>query len=343
MRNHLLAAGLAAAALVPSAAFAQQTCEQRAASRTVGTIAGGGIGALLGSAIAGRDDRTTGAVIGGIGGAIVGNQLAGSRSDCSRAYGYYDDNGQWHASATPAAQAQGYYDRSGAWVQGRPNGYYDSQGRWVSAQADVAASGYYVKGRFVPASASGYYDTDGRWIAGAASGRYDRNGRWIPGPAVGRYDASGRWIAGRPAGRHDANGVWIPDAQPGYYENGRWRAGQTYGYYDARGRWHATAQGGAQPDYRSDRADWSGAPAGYAARHDWLETRVERGVRSGALRRDEGERALRDLRDIRREARGLRRDEGGRLNRRDDLRMQARLDEVNAGLRWSSGASARRN
>jgi len=99
MRNLLFVAGFAAATLIPSFAAAQQTCEQRKANRVAGTVVGAGIGALLGSAVAGRGDRNEGAVIGGVGGAVIGNQVAKGNGDCARAYGFYDDNGNWHANA----------------------------------------------------------------------------------------------------------------------------------------------------------------------------------------------------------------------------------------------------
>ena len=60
MRIHQLVAGVAVAALMPTLALAQTTCEQRSTNRVVGTVAGAGLGALLGSAIAGHGDRTTG-------------------------------------------------------------------------------------------------------------------------------------------------------------------------------------------------------------------------------------------------------------------------------------------
>src|SRR5690349_2681058 len=98
MKNHLIAAGIAAVTLIPSMAFAEQSCEHRSSNRVVGTVAGAGIGALLGNAIAGHGDKTTGAVIGGVGGAIAGNQLTRSSADCTQAYGYYDKAGAWHAA-----------------------------------------------------------------------------------------------------------------------------------------------------------------------------------------------------------------------------------------------------
>ena len=40
MRKHLLVAGIAVATLLPSLALAQETCEQRSANRTAGTVVG---------------------------------------------------------------------------------------------------------------------------------------------------------------------------------------------------------------------------------------------------------------------------------------------------------------
>jgi hypothetical protein len=135
MRHRLLVAGLVLATLVPSLAAAQQTCEQRKSNRVAGTVVGAGIGALLGSAVAGRGDRNTGAVVGGLGGAVIGNQVAKGNGDCARAYGFYDNNGTWHANAVGRNDAQGYYDRNGNWVDGAPNGRWDDNGRYVASNA----------------------------------------------------------------------------------------------------------------------------------------------------------------------------------------------------------------
>lgn len=136
MRKHLLVVGLAAAALIPSFAAAQQTCEERKANRVAGTVAGAGIGAILGSVIAGRGDGNEGAVIGGVGGAVIGNQLAKSNGDCARAYGYYDNNGAWRANSVNRVDAQGYYDRNGNWTNGAPSGRWDNNGRWAAPDAN---------------------------------------------------------------------------------------------------------------------------------------------------------------------------------------------------------------
>ena len=142
MRIQNLVAGVCAAALLPTAALAQQTCEQRQANRVAGTVVGAGVGAIAGSAVAGRGDRNEGAVIGGIAGAILGNQLAkGSKGDCARAYGYYDNNGAWHANAVARNNASGYFDRNGNWVEGAPRGHYDRNGVWVEAISDASAAG----------------------------------------------------------------------------------------------------------------------------------------------------------------------------------------------------------
>ncbi len=135
MRKYMLLASLAAATLVPSLAAAQQTCEERKASRVAGTVISAGIGAILGSAIAGRGDRNEGAVIGAIGGGLIGNQAAKGNGDCRNAYGYYDNNGNWRSNAVNRADAQGYYDRNGNWIAGAPPGRWGSDGRYVADNA----------------------------------------------------------------------------------------------------------------------------------------------------------------------------------------------------------------
>lgn len=134
MRKHLLMLGLTAATLIPSLAAAQQTCEERRNNRVAGTVVGAGLGAILGSAVAGRGDRNEGAVIGAIGGGVIGNQVSKGNGDCREAYGYYDNNGNWHSNAVARDQARGYYDRNGNWVQGQPSGRWDND-RWVAPNA----------------------------------------------------------------------------------------------------------------------------------------------------------------------------------------------------------------
>lgn len=339
MRNQLLVAGLAAAAFIPSFAAAQVTCEQGQDHRMLGTVAGAGIGALIGSAVAGHGEKTTGAVIGGIGGALVGNQVTKPNADCTHAYGYYDSNGAWHATAVAQTSAQGYYDRNGQWVNGAPNGYYDSRGQWVAAATSPSTSGYYDgDGHWVPASANGYYDTNGQWVAGVASGYYNNQGRWVAGPTTGHYDTSGQWISGQPSGHRDARGVWVADAQPGYYdENGRWRSGQVTGYYDTQGRWIGTTLAATDQSYNSSyqtRSTWTGAPQDFRARTAWLDQRIRNSLDDGSLSHAEGKRALRNLNNIRREEMRLRH-YNGRLDQRDEMRIQAKLDSLGAGIRWS--------
>jgi len=135
MRKQLLVIGFAAATLIPTFASAQQSCEERRSNRVAGTVVGAGIGALLGSAIAGHGDRGTGAVIGGVGGAVIGNQVAKGDGGCRRAYGYYDNNNNWHANAVSRNDAQGYYDRNGNWVDGAPRGDWDNNGRYIATSA----------------------------------------------------------------------------------------------------------------------------------------------------------------------------------------------------------------
>jgi hypothetical protein len=336
MRKLLLVAGLAAAALAPSLAFAQQSCAQQHSNQVVGTLGGAGAGALLGSAVAPRGDRGVGAVIGAVGGAVVGNQLTQPDRDCSHAYGYYDQNNQWHANGIDRADARGYFDRDGAWVAGAPNGYYDGNGRWIAAREDAAASGYYdARGRWVPASADGYYDDGGQWVA-SVSGYYDSSGRWVPGQTVGTYDANGRWMPDARNGHTGANGVWIADSQPGYYDSDHhWRAGPARGYYDSQGVWIATAA--SVEAYGADVSfDGAGGRRDVDTREAWLEQRINSAARDGALNRDDAGSDLDRLNSIRRDETGMR-DSSGQLSPRDEARLQGRLDRLSTALRQSLG------
>ena len=128
MRKLVLIAGLAALAM-PGLAAAQSSCyEQQHDNRVAGTVVGAGVGALIGSSVAGHGSKGAGAVVGAIGGGLIGNAAGGSSVNCDNA-GYYDSTGGWHA-------ANGYYDGGGRWV----SGYYDNNGHWVAG--DPAAGGY---------------------------------------------------------------------------------------------------------------------------------------------------------------------------------------------------------
>jgi hypothetical protein len=297
MRKLALVAGLAAAALIPTFAFAQSSCEQQRDNRVVGTVAGAGIGALLGSAIAPRGDRGTGAVIGAVGGGLIGNQVTRPNADCAHAYGYYDHRNQWHANSVGAGMAQGYYDHDGQWIEGAPNGYYDQGNRWVASNA------------------SGYYDTDGRWVSGPASGAYDSRGRWMPGASNGH---------------RDAGGMWVTDAAPGYYDGaGHWRSGAVRGRYNERGVWVSAANAG---DYVTEAS--YPAHRELRVREAWMEQRIRTSTRNGDVSRRDGRRALMQLNGVRQREADLR-DDGGRLSRNDEAMLQTRLDHLGASLRLS--------
>jgi len=133
---------------------------------------------------------------------------------------------------------------------------------------------------------------------------------------------------------------------PGYYDNGRWVRGQAQGYYDARGQWHSTGGFVAERrDVRNDNvrdADWRGAPSDLTARRNWLMQRVQVGLRTGALRQDEGNQALREIDRIRLEQRDLSRSRGS-LSRRQTDRLMQELDQVNLSLSWDRDRDGRRD
>ncbi len=152
MKKYLILAGISLAALTPTMASAQDDgCRRDGNGRIIGTAIGAGAGGVLGNVIAGRGDKTEGTIIGAVVGGIIGNQVSKSDRGCNRAYGYYDQNGRWHATGVSVNEARGYYDRDGRWVEGQPNGYYDN-GRWVASTSDaggyVDRNGYWVPGNF---------------------------------------------------------------------------------------------------------------------------------------------------------------------------------------------------
>jgi hypothetical protein len=338
MRKLLLVAGLSAAALVPSMALAQPSCQAQRDHQVVGTVAGAGIGALIGSAVAPRGDRGTGAVIGGVSGAVIGNQATRADADCAHAYGYYDQHNQWHANAVDRVDARGYFDRDGVWVEGSPNGYYDADGRWIATANESSADGYYdSRGLWIPASAGGYYDGAGQWVA-SASGYYDDNGRWVSGVTTGAYDARGHWVSGARSGHVDANGVWVADSQRGYYgPDHHWRTGPARGYYDTRGVWIAitpsAGAAGADASYRGD-----GEHRDVDSRARWLEQRIRSAGASGALSQDDTAHFLGELGAIRRQEMGMRNDNSG-LSPRDEAELQGRLDNLTATVRQSANGT----
>lgn len=348
MRNRILMAGIALTALVPTAANAAR-CEDHRTGRIAATIGGGAVGALLGTAIAGRGDNTEGAIIGGVVGAVAGNQIAKGSNDCKYAYGWYDKQGRWHATRVRASDARGYYDMNGDWVAGRPTGYYEN-GRWIAYSGDPETYGYTdANGYYIPASSYGYYDANDTWVSGTASGYYDSRGRWVAGPARGYYDSRGRWIAGENPDRYEGS-TWSGMEQPGYWRDGRWVAGRTSGYYDSRGRWVQTGSGdnyANRDDRYNDRDDryrdrndryndrdddtgrynWNNQPTNLEERITWLRDRVERLENRDRLSDAEARYAINELSAIESQHRIYVRS-GGRLTIREEANTRTRLDRL---------------
>jgi hypothetical protein len=128
MRKALALAAAAASVVtsfsIPTVASAQQwrddPCryERHEAARN-GTIAGGLIGALVGSSIAGRGNRTTGAIVGGAAGAVAGHQIGAHSVSCTRyPAGYRYHQGCHWMTDTYRGQARSYEvcrGRDGYW------------------------------------------------------------------------------------------------------------------------------------------------------------------------------------------------------------------------------------
>ncbi len=331
MRKYLIAASIAALA-VSGAAQAETVCKQDKTGRTVATIFGAGIGAVLGRVIDGGQHKEAGTIIGGVAGGVAGNQLAKGEK-CEVSYGYYDESGRWHANRIDASSARGYYDRDNRWVDGTPNGYYDSNNRWVAFNGESQYSGYRDRdGRYVPVGVSGYYAGDGEWIQANSPGYYD-NGRWVSGPAYGRYDSNGRWIADRNA-NGTPTGTWSAQTQPGYYDvNGRWVRGQTTGYYDARGRWVSNGMS-ATPG----RGNVAYNNRDTRVREARIERRIEIMRQRNTISRAEARRATAELASIRQDENRMRRS-GGRFTANEENVIHQRLDNLGQTLQAERGDS----
>ncbi|KRB82285.1 hypothetical protein ASE00_09365 [Sphingomonas sp. Root710] len=325
MRTYLIAASIAALAAGTTSAQAATVCKQDNTGRTVATVAGAGIGAILGRVIDGGRHKEVGTIGGAIAGGIAGNQLAkGGNDRCEVSYGYYDESGRWHANRISASEARGYYDRDNRWVEGAPNGYYDSNNRWVSFNGDPNYAGYRDRdGRYVPVGVTGYYAADGQWVQANSPGYYD-NGRWVAGPTYGRYDANGRWIADRNYNGAPV-GYWQAQTQPGYYDaNGRWVRGETTGYYDARGRWVSTGMAGRPGGVANSRD--------VRVRETRIAARIDRQRERGLISKSEASRARAELASIRRDEDRMRRS-GNRFTATEENVIHQRLDQLGAMLR----------
>lgn len=333
MKMIFTALSIAAAALVPATALAQTSCEQQRSTRVVATVGGAGVGALLGSSVAGRGDRTLGAIIGGLGGALLGNRIAKPGEECAHAYGYYDRDARWHASANARSNMTGYIDRDGQWVDGAPNGYYGRDGRWQANAGDVGERGYFdASDRWVPAGASGYYGRDGQWLPAMAPGHYQHGGNWVAGRVSGRYDRNGTWIGGSAPSRQQADGSWNNAGTPGHYDaDRRWHAGTTNGFYDGNGRW-MTTDGGVAVDGATRGEEPRGArPGDIRGQIGWLDRDIRHATDSGSISARESRRLLGELRTIDRQERGMRHVRGT-LSPRDAVRIRAGLDRITTHL-----------
>jgi hypothetical protein len=108
--------------------YGEDPCrDQQRSSANKGTVAGGVIGALVGSQVAGHGDRTAGALLGGAAGAVAGHQIGKHQVNCT---GYPRRISQTRYSRANCRWVQEYYGgrnhsfevcrgRDGVW---RPSG-----------------------------------------------------------------------------------------------------------------------------------------------------------------------------------------------------------------------------
>lgn len=152
----------------------------------------------------------------------------------------------------------------------------------------------------------------GALIGGSVAG----HGSKTAGALVG---AVGGGTVGNIAGGASVN----CDNRTGYYDrNGVWH--EASGYYDRDGRWIPAAP--AAGAYERDVA-YVGPANDLDGRENWLERRIQAGDASGALGRDDADRAFHKLADIRRHELHLRYDHGG-LTADDRADVANMLDQL---------------
>ena len=74
----------------------------------------------------------------------------------------------------------------------------------------------------------------------------------------------------------------------------------------------------------------------------WMQDRIVRGRDSGALDRHEFDRVQDELNGVRDEADRVRQEEGGRIDDRHRLDLEARLDHINDQIHWARDLGDRR-
>ena len=155
-------------------------------------------------------------------------------------------------------------------------------------------------------------------------GYYDSNGRWTPNTANanGYYDANGQWVTNSHNNydpRYGQNYAPQPDYTPqsGY--------GSQPGYAPTPTPYAQDRDSSYAQDYR-DRED-SKNRQDLRTREAWLDQDIRQRMANGALDQQDGRRALRELRDIRR-ADANYRDDDNRLNPDQQAELRHRIDDL---------------
>jgi hypothetical protein len=137
--------------------WARQNCEaKKGGSTAFGAIAGGILGAVVGSQLSGRGDRTAGSLIGGGLGAVAGGAIGSSAGDkCPEGYAYAPRGASGYYGPPPPQGPPGppprYYDDGYGYgpPPPPPYGYDDAPAVYEAPPPVVVAPPYYGFGLFV--------------------------------------------------------------------------------------------------------------------------------------------------------------------------------------------------
>lgn len=142
----------------------RERCQTLEEGRTgAGALIGGGLGAVIGSQIAGRGNRTGASIIGGVLGAVVGAQVGRASNDQCRSDGYARGHDQGSYTSAYTTPTRSYSDRDRYNDRAHSINRYDERGygraRHYDDRRDDARNGYAVSDDGLY-----YYDPRRGWL-----------------------------------------------------------------------------------------------------------------------------------------------------------------------------------
>jgi len=133
------------------AEWARENCHaQNGGSTAFGAIAGGILGAVVGSQLSGRGDRTAGSLIGGGLGAVAGGAIGSSAGNNCDNRGYGQREAYGYDQAPPPPAPSGGYGPPPAGYAPPPGAYYEAPGPYYYGTPAYYGPAYYGPAYYGP-------------------------------------------------------------------------------------------------------------------------------------------------------------------------------------------------